>query len=60
MGIGEPPPKNYLRCLRNISATGRTSNGTVNGTTGTFDSLSTTGNTNAAIPSIESFGGTGD
>ncbi len=60
LGIGKKNPSTTLDVSGTITATGGTINGILNCTTGIFSSLSTTGNTNQAVPSVGNFGGTGD
>ena len=60
LGIGKTNPSTTLDVSGNITSLGGTINGTLNCTTGIFNSLSTTSNTNQAIPSVGNFGGTGD
>ena len=60
LGVGKTNPSTTLDVSGNITSLGGTINGTLNCTTGIFSGLSTTGNTNVAIPSVGNFGGTGD
>ena len=60
LGIGKTNPSTTLDVSGNITALGGTINGTLNCTTGIYNSISTTGSTNVNIPSLGNFGGIGD